>query len=236
MSQQINLYEIRLRPRHELPTSRNLGIGVLALLVLMTALSLWTGADATRQSDVAAASRKQLADEQEKLLALGKEVAQRRISPALIAELDGAKAMLATGKEVMAVLDSGKLGNTSGFSPFIYGFARQARKDLWLTGFQVTRGGTEIEIRGRLLDPATLPAYVQRLSNEPVFQGRRFAALEMRDVEPEEQQTDAPAPAKVTASGAQIQPQRRLPRYVEFTLRSENAGDSEAAAHAGAKQ
>jgi len=236
VSQQINLYEVRLRPRHELPTSRNLGIGVLALLVLMTALSLWTRFDADRKSEAAAASQKQLADEQEKMVALSKLVAQRKISPALLAELDVAKATLVARNDVMSVLDSGKLGNTSGFSVFMSGFARQARNDLWLTGFQVTHGGTEIEIRGRLLDPSRLPAYVQRLSGEPVFKGRHFAALEMRDIEPEEQKADSPGVSKAVDPGAQRQSQPRLPRYVEFALRSENAGGIETVSHAGVKQ
>jgi hypothetical protein len=89
-------------------------------------------------------------------------------------------------REVIEVLDSGMLGNTDGFSGLMTGFARQSQTDLWLTGFRVTGNG-EIEIQGRLLDPAKLPVYVQRLSSEPVFQGRHFAALEMRGVDPEEQ-------------------------------------------------
>jgi hypothetical protein len=77
---------------------------------------------------------------------------------------------------------------------------------------------------------------VQRLSSEPVFKGRRFAALEMRDVEPEEQKPDSAGAVKAGTPGTQILPTPRLPRYVEFALRSENGGGTEAALHAGAKQ
>jgi hypothetical protein len=59
VSQQINLYEARLRPRHELATGRNLGIGVLALLVLTTTLSLWVRSEANRKSAAALASQQQ---------------------------------------------------------------------------------------------------------------------------------------------------------------------------------
>lgn len=222
MSQEINLYEARLRPRHELAMARNLGIAALALLLLMSTLALSAHFDANRKSAAAAVSQKQVAEEQERLTALSKMVAQRQVSPALASELDIAKATLAVRSDVIAMLDSGTLGNTSGFSALMSGFARQAQSDLWLTGFQVTAGGSEIEIRGRLLDPSRLPAYVQRLRSEPVFQGRRFAALEMRGVDPDEQNTPPPGTAKVSATGVPPQSVPGVPRFVEFFLRSEN--------------
>lgn len=60
MSQQINLYEERLRPRLELATGRNLGIAALVLLAVMAGWSLWTGAEANRRSEAAAASLKEV--------------------------------------------------------------------------------------------------------------------------------------------------------------------------------
>lgn len=223
MSQQINLYEPRLRPRHELATGRNVGVVTLLLVVLMTALAVWTGTGAARRESEAAALQKQLVGEQERLAATVKVLAERKVSPALAAELDAAKAQLAARQEVTAVLDSGRFGNTEGFAAVMTGFARQTRADLWLTGFRVTMGGDEIEIRGRALDPATLPLYMQSLSGEPVFQGRRFAALEMQDVEPEEVPRDNPAGA-AQAANVEAAPVQRLPRFVEFVLRSENVG------------
>lgn len=233
MSQQINLYEARLRPRHELATARNLGACALLMLVLMTALALWTRADADRKTGAAELVRKQSAEEQEKMVALAKMLAERKVSPALTSEIDVSKAMVAARSEVMTALDSGGLGNTAGFSGYMFGFARQAQSDPWLTGFAVTSGGEEIEISGRLLDPSRLPPYVQRLRGEPVFQGRRFAALEMRDVEPVAPKTDQPGAAK--ESGSNEQAQLKLPRYVEFVLRSENAGGADATKRSGAK-
>jgi len=153
------------------------------------------------------------------------------VSPALAAELASAIAMLSAHEDVLLVLKSRKWGNTKGFSGFMSAFARQAQGDPWLTGFLITVGGDEIEIHGRLLDPARLPAYVQRLSTEPVFHRRRFAALEMRDVDPGEKKTDWPAMARVSETGvAQQGGVPKLSRYVEFVLRSENALDLNAAA------
>jgi hypothetical protein len=225
MTQQINLYEERLRPSTSLVTGRNLGLATLAVSSVIAVQAVFVGIEANKKIEAAAAVNKQLQAEQETLSALTQRAAQRQISPELISELDNAKAMLAGRSEVIAVLDAGKLGNSSGFSVFMSGFARQASVDLWLTGFEVADGGDEIEIRGRLLDPAKLPLYVQRLGSEPIFRGRSFAALEMRSVEPVASTPDADAPAtprpgqKSTAGVAES----RLPRFVEFVLRSQSA-------------
>lgn len=233
MSQQINLYESRLRPRHELATARNLGVMALLFVLLMTGLALWGRADAERKTAAAEMSGKLQGEEQEKLVAVSKLIAERKVSPALAEEIELAKATLAERKEIVDALDSGKLGNVSGFSAFLSGFARQTQSDLWLTGFSINQGGEEIEIRGRTLDPARLTAYVHGLSGEAVFKGRRFAALEMRDVEPEALTPDQPGTAKATTAGAA--PQLKLPRFSEFVLRSENADGKGGLARSGVK-
>ena len=135
-------------------------------------------------------------------------------------------------EEVIKALDSGAFGRSTGFSSFMVGFARQARPDLWLTGFRIAAGGDEIEIRGRMLDPTGLPDYVQKLNAVPVFQGRRFAALEMRRVSPDDassaqmEQTPAVVAAgKRVTDGDQAQQQRP---FVEFLLRSDSVGGSDA--------
>lgn len=233
MSQQINLYEPRLRPRHELATARNLGVVALLLVLLMTALAWWVRADAERKSEAAEMAGKTQGEAQENLVVLSKQLAERKVSPALTREIELAKATLAERQAIVDALDSGKLGNVSGFSAFMSGFARQAQSDLWLTGFSINQGGEEIEIRGRALDPARLTAYVQGLSGEPVFKGRRFAALEMRDVVPEALPPDQPGAAKATTAGAA--PPFKLPRFSEFVLRSENASGADGLARSGVK-
>ncbi len=167
MTQQINLYDPRLRPRHELATARNLGWSALALLLLIGALSIYAQQAADGKSAELAALKASVRSEQERMGALSKLVAGRKVSPALLAEQAQVRALLTGRQEVMAVLDSGQLGNTSGFSEYMFGFARQARSDLWLTGFTVSGGGDEIEIRGGVLDPAQLAGYVQHLRAEP---------------------------------------------------------------------
>ena len=176
---------------------------------------------------------------QEKMKALTQTMAERKVSPELANEVESAKSMVAAREDVIKVLDSGALGRTAGFSSFMVGFAQQARSDLWLTGFRIAAGGDEIEIHGRMLDPTRLPDYVQRLNAVPVFQGRRFAALEMRRVSPDEvssaqtaQASAVEAAGQHVADGDQAQQQRPFVAFVEFLLRSESVGGGEAPARA----
>ncbi len=229
MSQQINLYEARLRPRHELATGRNVSIVLGVLLLLVVVSAVFARYEAERVSNEFAKLRSEVTVTQEKVAGLAKALSERKISPALQMELDNTRELLASRKELMALLDSGQLGNSTGFYAVMAGFAKQTSSDLWLTGFSISSGGREIEIRGRLLDSTRLPGYVQRLSDEPVFQGRGFAALDMQSVDPD------PVGVKPETPGAAAQALApRLPRYVEFVLRSENAG--EAAAAVGGKK
>ena len=221
MSQQINLYEARLRPRVLLLTGQRLLLALVLVLVLGSSLAFVT----RRQADQAAAEMGRVQSEvknwQEKHDALSKQVTERRISPALQNELDRVKTMLSVRVEVVSLLDAGKLGNTQGFSSLFYGFSRHTTSNSWLTSFSVGAGGQEIEIRGKLLDAGKLPAYVQRLSQDPAFQGRRLAALSMKHVEPADaKQEPIPLP-----KGSE-KPEPRLPRHVEFTLRTEHGGDT----------
>lgn len=224
MSQQINLYEARLRPSQEWLTGRRVAVLALVLLVMLAGGTVFARLSAERAEKDLAAWKSEVLAEQEKLAALNKSFAERRLPAALQSELETTRAMLATRKDVVALIDSGRLGNSSGFSEIMYGFARQASGDLWLSGFSVSMGGQEIEIRGRLFDSGKLPGYVQRLSREPVFQGRRFAALDMQSIDADGSRSGSSDSVPAAPAGAV--PVARLPRHVEFVLRSENAGDA----------
>ncbi|MEI7614273.1 MAG: hypothetical protein WCK63_15335 [Betaproteobacteria bacterium] len=221
MSQQINLYETRLRPQHELFTGRNVAVALGVLLTLMVVLSGFTRVEADRASAELVKAQADVRSALEKIAALTKSLGERKISPALQGELDAARTILAARSEAMDYLDSGRLGSNAGFSGVMQGFSRVAQSDLWLTGFSVSQGGLEIEIRGSMLDSTQLPGYVQHLSTEPAFQGRRFAALEMKRVDPAEM-----SPGSVVDHSAAV-PEPGRPR-VEFVLRSEQANESTA--------
>lgn len=214
MSQQINLLDESLCPKREWLTLNNLGFGVLATVLALAAAAGMGWLQEAREMQRFKAAEAQLKLAQEQLTVLAGEQGRRRIDPKLEAEVSDAKRILQGKHEVMAILERGGLGDREGFSRYLQGFARQAIDGVWITGFDLVAGGRSLEIRGRMRQEALLPVYVARLNQEPAFQGRRFAALDMRRVDPAKPGT-APGTAVAGDGGAK-------PAYIEFVL----AGDA----------
>lgn len=209
MSQQINLLLPALRPRFDwlgLPVVAGAALVGLALISLMAILGQ-TRAVSLRAAE--AEIKSQLTAAQQQVQALGQSLAARQGDTSLDRQITAARLALTQRQEVLAVIAQGDVTQGSAYSGLLQGFSRQTVNGVWLVGFGFA--DKEIEIRGRLLDPALLPTYINRLNNEPAFAGRRFAALDMKSVDPaDEKRTDASSVDKAPVPA----------RYTEFALRT----------------
>lgn len=224
MSQQINLYNPALRRRRELLSANYLAVALVLALAGVIGGSVYGRQVADRAEARARAVEAELQADQTRLTVAAKAAAEHKPDPALVRELTQAKDLVQAKSEVLATLESGRIGTTEGFSDYLRGFARQSMDGLWLTGFEIGPGGQEMEIRGRMVNQSLLPRYIQRLDSEPRFRGRRFAALEMRGVDDSEKdlnKSDANKPLGLPASGSgKAEPPAGPVKYVEFVLRS----------------
>lgn len=214
MSAQINLYHPRFLKQNEPLTLRNIVLAAVACYAVLAALGGWAWQDAAARRVAAEAAEAQLGQVKEQVAAGTKAAALRKPSPQMIAEIDGAEALLRRRGEIARLLESGAIGSTGGFSDYLGGFARQAPDGLWLTGFSIGAGGADMEIRGSVLNPAALPDYIRRLGAEKAFQGRNFAALTMHRPEP----PAAPAPSAQGAAAAVSPAPTSALRPVDFVL------------------
>lgn len=211
MSQQINLILPELRPRFDwlaLPVVAGAALAGLLLLLAMAALTAMT-ADGLKAREVNV--RNQLAALQQQVQSLGRTLGARQADTTLDKQIAAARLAVNQRQEVLNVIAQGDVAGSSAYSGLLQGFSRQIVEGVWLVGFSFAQ--KDVEIRGRLIDPALLPTYINRLNGEPAFAGRRFAALDMKGVEPGEAKTEAagPVPAKAVNSV----------RYTEFVLRSQ---------------
>jgi hypothetical protein len=225
MTQYVNLYDADLRRGEQPVSALQAGAALGLAIVAMLAAAGVTGFQSGRLARESAELESNLAAQREQVAALGKEIAERKADPVLAGELAAAEAKLATRHQVIALLDGGTLGNTKGFADHLRAFSRQTLPGIWLTGFDIGAGGTEMAICGRALEAALLPRYVLRLSDEAVFRGRSFAALKMDAAE------DKPAAAAASAApasagnanpAAPVEPKPSL-HFVEFELASAKA-------------
>ncbi|UCV19887.1 PilN domain-containing protein [Ferribacterium limneticum] len=210
MSQQINLLLPALRPRFDwlaLPVVASVALAGLVLISILAVLGL-TQAVNLKASE--AEIKNQLAAVQQQVQTLGQSLAARQGDTSLDRQIATARLALTQRQEVLAVIAQGDITQGSAYSGLLQGFSRQIVDGVWLVGFGFA--DKEIEIRGRLLDPALLPTYINRLNDEPAFAGRRFAALDMKGFEPADDKGNDPASSVKT----------RVPaRYTEFALRTE---------------
>ena len=230
MSQSINLLLEDLKPKADwlaLPVVASVST---ALLVLTVSWGIYATMEAKRLSLEKAQSEQSLKGLQQQVTTLSKEVANRKPNPQLELQITDMQASIDRRQEALALVRKGQDKAQTGFSVFLAGLSRQVSAGVWLTGFAIREEG-DLEISGRLIDPSLLPGYIRKLNNETAFQGRRFAALDMKGVR-QQQASGSSSPAQPvspqlaalaglsTTNPASASSKESGPmKYIEFTLR-----------------
>lgn len=213
MPQQLNLLDASLHRRRPLGTARQglVLLGVLTFACLLAHLGLQVLAQRARGEldglqQAMDARRQQLSAG---AVAPGTNPAEANAALAAIeAEWRRLRQLDATQRHVDTLLASGQAGRAQGHSAVLLALARQADPAVWLTGLSLGADGDTMEFEGRMADAVALPGYLQRLQNEPLLRGRRFAQLGLQRVE---------AGAEGNLGGA---------AYTRFVLRSQIASTS----------
>jgi len=117
--------------------------------------------------------------EQKRLINYANEFSPQRANQLLNEELQALELQANAQSTLLNTLKSGAIGNTQGYSEYMRAFARQSVSGLWLTGFEINGDGAQMSLQGATAGPQLLPAYIQRLSQEPVMKGKSFATLRM---------------------------------------------------------
>jgi hypothetical protein len=142
----------------------------------------------------------------------GARYAPKNIDAGLQAEVNNLQAQLNERKAAVDSVGIGLLTDNASYAEYLRALARQSLAGLWLTGFRVGKGGAEMEIMGRALQPELVPSYIHRLNQEPAMHGRAFDSLSMTQQSgalPADPSRPAGAPASYS--------------YTEFRLGSSHA-------------
>lgn len=204
MSQQINLFNpvfMKQRKYFSLLTMlQALGMIVVGSLFFYG----YAGYQVGQLEKQAADSAKRYDAEQARLARFSAEFSPQQAGKQLQDEVQQLEKRVGEQSDLIEMLKSGAVGNTSGFSEYMRAFARQVVPGVWLTGFTLVGDAAQISLNGRVTSPELLPVYIQRLSKERIMQGKAFATLQMQQPKAE---------GEAAASGG-------APRYVEFALHS----------------
>jgi MSHA biogenesis protein MshI len=220
MSQQINLLNPIFRKPFDWLAAKPVAIATCLMLVSLGAVGGWATTQADNRERLANQRTEALKSAQDQMTAITKSLAESKPNAQLAADLANLQALLKSREEIMKVLEGGAIGTSIGFAEFLRGFSRQAPSGLWLTGFTIGAGGNEMEVRGRMLNPAALPEYIRRLKTEKVFQGRSFASLTILrpDEGKEKKIVETPPAANAKPSTAVASAPALPPSFVDFAL------------------
>jgi hypothetical protein len=210
VSQQINLFNpVLLRQKKYF--SATTMMQALALILLGSLLvALYASFRLSGLQSAADQSSARLVAAQAQQARAMAEFGVRQSNPLLADELKKTSSEVQALQQVFDILQTGEIGNTDGYSGYLTAFARQITDGLWLTGFAIHGAGNEIALQGRTLRPELVPAYISRLTREPVMHGKSFSTLVM-------QQPPAASAGAAASAAAGALPANG---YLEFRLQS----------------
>lgn len=214
MSQQINLFNPALLKQKQVFTSRTMLVAFGVLLAGAIALTMLArqrvGALEREAGQVAA----RLDRAKQRQAAAQVELVPRAKDSNLQAQIDAAQAGLRSLHEIETILKSGQLGDTRGYAEYLRALARQSSADLWLTGLSIDGAASQVGLEGRALSADAVPAYITRLTREPILRGKTFGSLRIERPQAQAREGDA-KPVD-------------LP-FIEFSLQAEGGKSEEAA-------
>jgi Tfp pilus assembly protein PilN len=181
--QQINLFQASLRtPRQWLSVSQ-LAIAVSVLfgvLIAISSVQWWWLNRSNSQLQAAKQSQLKLAQRVDQL---SKQITLSSNDSELKKSLSDKESELEDKQYVLQALTGKHFGNTSGFAEQFTGLARQHVNGVWLTGLYIHAGGEKLNLQGSAYEAELVPRLLQRLAQEPSFQGIEFKTMLMQRAE-----------------------------------------------------
>jgi len=175
MSQQINLFNPLFLRKEKYFSARTMA-QALGLIALGFVAVYGFAAYQTRSLERTAADYARQANAQRDQLVALSGRGRSKLLEAEVARLD---AEVSARRALVETLQGGELGDTEGFSRYFAAFGHRPMQGVWLTGFSVGGGGNELKIRGRVLHPDLVPAYLRALNEEAVMRGRQVTDLKL---------------------------------------------------------
>ncbi|MDY0964111.1 MULTISPECIES: hypothetical protein [Massilia] len=208
MKQQINLFNPAFQPQKQVLSSATIALAVVVVVAGIAILAVAGRMETAELRQQASSGATQLEKRQARLDSVNREFTPRQKDATLEAQIAEANTQLTAMRHISGALSRGELGDTSGFAGYFKALARQSAQGLWLTGVTVGAGGAQIGIKGRTVDPAMVPGYLNRLTHEPLMQGKSFASLQIGEAAP------------LQVQDADGKPATRPAPYIEFSLQS----------------
>jgi hypothetical protein len=179
MSQQINLYNPLFLKQEKHFSARTIAQALGLIVLGLGAVFIYALIQTRAAENVARDTGAQVIAQREQFTALTAKFSPESRNKGLEADVARLEAEVKARQAVLAVLGTGELGNTTGFSEFLAALGRQAVPGVWLTGLNIGESGNDLQVQGRALRPDLVPAYLKALNNEPMMRGRSVTEMKL---------------------------------------------------------
>lgn len=191
MSQQINLFNPIYLKQKKVFSAVNMLDALALLLVGVAVFYAYASIQTLNLDRQAVETGRQYALAKQRLAQTSARHAPKKADAALEAEVNNLQAEVNVRKAALINQGIGAFPHEAAYAEYMRALARQSLTGLWLTEFKIAKGGAEIEIVGRALQPELVPSYIRGLNRERSMQGRAFDSLSMT-------QREAPLPANAS--------------------------------------
>ncbi len=181
MIQQINLYQDNLKPN----TDANLfKLYLSAFAVIMVLMLGYCGyifwETKNLEYELKQAQMKNTTAEA-RLQQIETQYPQQQINNLLVDELALSQNRLRALRKIVNNSSNTQFDQSQGFSRYFTALTNQAHSDVWLNRISINTQNNAMTLQGSTFKSASVPNLLQRLQNESIFRGKKFARLAMKE-------------------------------------------------------
>lgn len=181
MIQQVNLYQDKLKPNTDADLLK-LYLSVFALImVLILGYCGYVFWETKNLADELEQANKKNTSAVARLQQIETQYPQQQINTLLIAEITLSQNRLRALRKIVNGSSDIQSDQSQGFSRYFKALANQAHSDIWLSRIFVNSQNNTMTLQGSTFKSASVPNLLQRLQDETVFRGKKFARLAMRE-------------------------------------------------------
>lgn len=178
--QSINLYLPEYRPKRELLSLRHSAILFAVFIALLIGMQVNKGHQLQQLNQAVAALQQQETGIKQDIDELKKK-ASNSDKHRLQKQAQELRVAIANRNAIKKAMSGNSMGNQRGFSEHLYVLGEKRTEDLVVRRFVLSRGGEYIELEGTTGRPSSVPLYVYRLQQSPVFVDAKFGSLTISD-------------------------------------------------------
>ncbi len=177
--QQINLYQGVLIDKPEPLQSRQVGVILLGFLVLLGLLYLLSFMQQRGIQEQVAGLQLQQTEMSAQLLLLEQQLPLREKSALLNEQIKRLEQELTEQQQLIGYFSSREQDGNDTILRILQGLAEHRQQGVWLRRIQLDGTGRQVQLTGSALRPQLVPAYLQLLGKQDVFNGQEFASLKL---------------------------------------------------------